>query len=140
RGPFVPCKSCGFTPTATERQVAWLFSEHHLSAAELAEAARRIREGERPDPPRSLLEQARVEMGAAPLSDRARTPLRSDQLVLLTAANLLLTPLVGLALWWGLRADRPVAARQAIRLTLTVIVGLAVMWTALLLNWSTSPA
>jgi len=136
RGPFVPCKSCGFTPTGAERHVAWLFSEHHLDAEELAEAAQRIREGERPDPPRSLLEQARIEMGAAPLSDIARAPLHGEQIVLLTAANLLLTPLAGLALWWGLRADRPVAARQALRLTLPVGIGLAVVWAGLLLNWT----
>lgn len=136
RGPYVPCKACGFVPAGPERQVAWLFSEHHLAPDELAEAARRLQAGERPDPSRSLLERARVQMGAGPLTDDARRPLRSTQLVALGLANVLLTPFVGLAVWWGLREERPVAAAQALRSTVPVALGLAVVWGGLLARWT----
>jgi len=135
RGPFVPCKACGYTPSGTERQVAWLFSEHHLQPPSLAEAARRLRLGERPEPPRALMEHARVQMGAAPLSIDARQPLSRGQLLAMTAANLLLTPLVGMALWWGLSEDRPVASHQALRATVPAIVVVGLTWVVLILRW-----
>ncbi|MCK6502498.1 hypothetical protein L6R53_03725 [Myxococcota bacterium] len=135
RGPFVPCKACGYTPVGAERHVAWLFSEHHLDPEELGEAARRLRAGDRPDPPRTLLESARIRMGAAPLTTDARRPLDTRQLLLLGACNVLLTPLAGLAVWWGLAPERPLAARQALRITLPVLVGAALLWTILLANW-----
>lgn len=135
RGPFVPCKACGFTPVGPERHVAWLFSEHHLDPEELGEAARRLRAGDRPDPPRALLETARVRMGAAPLTSDARRPLDTRQILLLSAVNVLLTPLAGLAVWWGLQPERPLAARQALRITLPVLVGGGILWSILLANW-----
>lgn len=136
KGPFVPCKACGYAPAGPERHVAWLFSEHHLEPEELEEAARRIHSGERPDPPRSLLEQARVRMGAAPLTDDARRPLGTAQLIGLAVGNVLLTPLLGMALWWGMREERPIAAAQALRTTLPVILGLAVVWGGLIARWT----
>lgn len=135
RGPFVPCKACGYTPVGAERQVAWLFSEHHLSPDELAEAARRLRAGDRPEPPRSLLETARIRMGAAPLTLDARRPLATRQLLMLSLANVLLTPLAGLAVWWGLEPERPLAARQALRVTLPVMVGAGLLWMVMLAKW-----
>ena len=135
RGPFVPCKACGFTPVGAERQVAWLFSEHHLGPEELALAARRLRSGERPEPPRALLETARQRMGAAPLTTEASQPLTHRQVLALTAANVLLTPLAGLAVWWGLQQERPVASRQALRVTLPVVLVATVAWGALIALW-----
>lgn len=134
RGPYVPCKACGFVPTGRERQVAWLFSEHHLSPEELDEAARRLRGGERPDPPRALLETARVGMGAAAAGDEGGA-LRNHELLALTLGNLLLTPLVGFATWWGLSEERPVASAQALRVTVPVAGALALAWGVLLASW-----
>lgn len=127
-GPFVPCKACGFTPLREDRLVAWLFSLHHLDAAELTDAADRIRGGDRPDPSRTLREVARVGMGALPLSNIARKPLPLRTLLLLSSANVLLTPLAGFAVWFGMREDRPVAAAQALRITIPVTAVLALLW------------
>ncbi|MEC8422892.1 MAG: hypothetical protein VX000_03880 [Myxococcota bacterium] len=131
RGPLVPCKTCGFTPTGEERPVAWLFSGHHLDSDELADAAQRVRAGDRPDTSRELRAQARSAMGAAPLTDAARTPFGAGWLLLLGIANLMLTPLVGYAVWFGLREERPRAARQALALTLPISAVLGVAWVVL---------
>ena len=77
---------------------------------------------------------ARTEMGAVPASSAAMRPLTLGQLLSLSMANLLVTPLAGLAIWYGLRASRPVAARQAARVTIPVAVGLLVFWSSLLVN------
>ncbi len=135
KGPFVPCKHCGVIPMGAERQVAWLFSEQHLDPAELAEAARRVGGGERPDPPRALMELARRRMGVgAPDSDEVRSLAGSERLALL-GGNLLFTPLVGLACWWGLSEWRPIAARQALLDSLPVAILGLVIWGALLVRW-----
>lgn len=128
RGPLVPCKTCGFTPTSDERPVAWLFSAHHLDTDELLEAARRVRSGDRPEPSKALREEARVGMGAAPLTDAAKEPLRPSTLLLIGLGNLLLTPLAGYAVWFGLREERPRAARQALTLTLPISAALGLAW------------
>ena len=134
KAPLVPCKECGFTPTGPERALAWLFSEHHLDAGELEEAARRVRTGERPDPSRALQADARAAMGAAPLTDRGARPLPPRTLLLVGLGNLLLTPLAGYAIWFGLREPRPVAARQALSVTIPVSTALALAWLAMVLG------
>ncbi len=129
RGPLVPCKECGFVPNGDDRAVAWLFSLHHLTEAELDEAAARVRAGERPDPSRALRDGARRAMGAAAPADGAAAPLSRGRLLGLTLLNVLVTPLAGFAVWWGLRDERPVAARQALRVTAPVaaLVGAALL-------------
>ena len=134
KAPLVPCKSCGFTPTGSERPLAWLFSEHHLEPDELEEAADRIRAGERPDPSRALQAQARAGMGAAPLTETRGVPLPPGSLLLLGIGNLLLTPLAGYAVWFGLREERPVAARQALAVTIPVSAALALAWVTLVVS------
>lgn len=134
KAPLVPCKECGFTPTGPDRALAWLFSENHLDAAELREAAQRIRAGERPDPSRALQAEARAGMGAAPLNDRGARPLPPRTLLLVGLGNLLMTPLTGYAVWFGLREDRPVAARQALAVTVPVSAALALAWLAMVLG------
>lgn len=127
-GPLVPCKACGFTPTGDERPVAWLFSRHHLDPAELGQAADRVRAGERPDPSRNLRDEARAAMGAPPVTPETNVPMTNGQLLLLSAGNLLLTPMAGYAVWFGLRETRPAASRQALRITVPVTVALALLW------------
>ena len=124
----MPCKTCSFTPTGDERPVAWLFSAHHLAVDELLEAAKRVRAGDRPEPSKALRGQARVGMGAAPLTDTAKEPLGTNSLLMLGLGNLLLTPLAGYAVWFGLREERPRAARQALLLTLPMSAALAIAW------------
>ena len=131
-GPLVPCKACGFTPTGEERPVAWLFSLHHLAPDELEAAAARVREGERPDPSRKLRDEAREAMGAPMSAPEANRPLTHGQLLLLSAGNLLLTPMAGYAVWFGLRESRPAASRQALRITVPVTLGLAVLWVGMI--------
>lgn len=127
-GPLVPCKGCGYVPQGEERATAWLFSANHLDEDELAHAADRIRGGERPDPPVSLAQAARVAMGAQPLSDAARQPMPNSSLALIGVGALVLTPLVGWAVWFGLRQERPVAAGQALRLTVPITLAMALFW------------
>lgn len=128
----MPCKGCGFIPAGEDRAVAWLFSRDHLSETELAMAAGRVRAGETPDPSRALCAQARVAMGAqAPDDDR---PLGTQALVALALANLLLSPLAGLAVWFGLRSERPIAGRQALRITVPIALMTTVVWAVFVLK------
>jgi hypothetical protein len=128
KGPLVPCKACGYTPAGDDRAVAWLFSGHHLDEPELTEAARRVRAGEQPEPSRALRELARASMGAVPLDDDARRPLSTAQLLALVVTDVVLTPLAGYAVWFGLRENRPVAARQALLVTVPVTLVFTVLW------------
>jgi len=127
-GPFVPCKSCGFVPHGDDRPTAWLFSLHNLDEAELAQAALRVQEGERPDPGTHLQTAAKKQMGALPLPDDAQSPMPTTQLISIAAANLFLTPLAGFAYWAGLRTERPAAAGQALRITLPIAFALGALW------------
>jgi hypothetical protein len=127
-GPFVPCKACGFTPTGDDRAIAWLFSTHHLTEDELEGARAKVRNGLRPDPSRALKDAARHQMGAAPLDEEARQPFPASTLALIGLADVLLTPLAGYAVWLGLRAKRPRAARQALLVTVPISIALLVLW------------
>lgn len=127
-GPFVPCKACGFVPTADARAVAWLFSLSHLDQEELTLAAARIRAGETPDPPTRLRLRARQEMGATALDEALDIPLSTPQLAGLAAANVFLTPLVGFALWFGVRTERPQTATQILRITIPIAFALGLVW------------
>ena len=62
KGPFVPCKNCGFVPLGEDRPIAWLFGLDYLTEDEMTEAGRRIQGGEVPDPSAALREQAREGM------------------------------------------------------------------------------
>ena len=130
KGPLVPCKACNFVPLRQARAVAWLFSSHHLDEAELVEAERRIRGGDVPEPSKALRAMAQRAMGALdapPLEDR---PLESFEVVLLVLTEIVLTPMVGLALWLGLRETRPRAARLVARITVPITAILIVLWMA----------
>ena len=126
------CATCQFSPEGPERAVAWLFSAHHLSAEERIEAARRIRSGQRPDPSRQLRAVANAALRGLPAIEVQSDRLRPVQSMGLTIANVTLTPLIGLSLWFGLRPNHPVAARQALALTLPVALALFLLWIGLL--------
>jgi len=134
KGPFVPCKTCSFVPSGEDRPIAWLFGLDYLTEEEMAEAGRRIQAGESPDPSNALRELARAGMGAVPLSSAQLKPLTNWQLLWLSVSNLALTPLIGAAMWYGWRDDRPVAAGQVARVTIPAVVGLTIMWVVLLLS------
>ena len=125
-GPFLPCPDCLHTPRDDDRALAWLFSSAHLSADELALAAHRIQAGEQPEPPPRLIEHAKANIA----SGRAGggTPLSQRQVLALGVGSLVLTPLVGLSVWWGFRTVRPVAARQALRITVPIGAVMGALW------------
>lgn len=125
---MAPCPDCGHVPLGDDRLLAWLFSDAHLSEDELAEAAARVSAGEHPDPGRARLNEARRALGAELPAARRGPPLRPGERAALLGANLLLTPLAGFAVWFGLRADRPAAARDALLLTIPVTVFTALVW------------
>ena len=127
-GPLVQCGQCGFAPTGDERATAWLFSSAHLSPDELRLASDRIRNGELPDPSTAL--KALAFPHIRPRAD-ARTLTRREQAAI-AALNVVLTPLAGLAIWWGLSEERPAAARQALRISVPVAVAMGALWTSLI--------
>lgn len=115
--------------SADERPLAWLFSRAHLGEAELMEAGRRVREGERAEPGRHLLSLARKALGQAP-QDESR-PLSSVAQLLLGLGCVLFTPLLGLAVWYGLKPTRPRAAWAAMRATLPGALAFLGLWIVL---------
>lgn len=129
-GPLVPCKACNFVPLREARAVAWLFSSHHLDEAELVEAERRIRIGDVPEPSKALRAMAQRAMGALDAPPIEDQPLRPLAVLLLVVTEVLLTPLVGVALWLGLRETRPRAARLVARITVPITAILVVLWMA----------
>jgi hypothetical protein len=118
-----PCEACGFHPRGPERAVAWLFSDAHLDPEELREAGLRIQAGGRPDPSRALLRVAERALGqASPAEQEAGPRLSAREATLLLMGDLVLTPFIGLAVWFGLRERRPRAARDALLLTVPIAV------------------
>ena len=138
QAPLIPCKTCGFTPIGNERATAWLFSLEHLEPEELEEAARRIQDGQRADPSTTLQYVAKEAMGALPFEPATNRSLTRGELWALGLANLLLTPLTGLAAWHGLRPERPLAATQALRVTAPVAVAMSLMWIILITDYLSS--
>jgi len=130
------CAACGKAPRGDDRPLAYLFSSHHLSDRELDGVATRIRAGERPDPPEHLLQLARKQLTAS-LShlpgvhdEPAVAPreLSREETWMLMAGNVVLTPLIGLAVWWGWRTRHPQAADRVLWLTLPVAGLFAAAW------------
>jgi hypothetical protein len=132
KAPLIPCKACGFVPSGDERATAWLFSREYLDANELAESARRIVSGQVADPSAALQFMAKDAMGALPFEPTTDLPLTPRELWVLSMANLVLTPLTGLAVWHGFQTDRPRAAAQAMRITLPIALALGLVWIILI--------
>jgi len=114
------CTVCGHRPQEDEIRLAHLFSAAHLSPEELDEASERIASGQRPAP-KMHLREANTEQG-----------LVLKEWVWILTGNLLLTPLLGFAQWWGWRTFRPRAARQVLILTLVMASILGVAWIVLM--------
>jgi len=127
-GAFLPCPGCKYTPKATDRTVAWLFSGEHLSGEELEEAAQRLQRGEQPDPSDGLLASAQKQIRT--LAQRQTTDIKmaAGPLIGIGLLSLLLTPLTGFALWWGYRVERPTAAAQVLRITWPIAIALSCLW------------
>ncbi len=136
-----PCPACTYLPDGDDRPLSYLLSSHHLSDEELERAAERIRAGESVSPPPSLVEvarvvsvrrsAARVELTAtqAEGDDNPRDRgLNREEKFLLVLGDILFTPLIGVAAWWGLRVERPVASRQALLITAPVAALLTAVW------------
>ena len=131
-GPLLPCPECRHTPRGGDRSLAWLFSSAHLSPDELVLAAQRIQAGEMPDPSTRLLQLARRQIDSR--MSRDDTPLSTGALIALGSASLILTPLAGLAVWWGLRDHRPHAAGQTLRVTIPIAAALGALWVGIILS------
>ena len=125
-GPFLPCPECKHTPSREGRAIAWLFSSAHLNPEELKLAAERVRSGEVPDPNSILIARSRQEISRAGSADRR--PLSGTALIGIGVGSLLLTPLAGFAVWWGLRKERPKAAAQALRITAPIAAAIGALW------------
>jgi hypothetical protein len=121
------CHACGHNPVDEGLLVAWLLSEHHLSAEALQQAADRVIAGEQIHPSGRLLNKARVALGKHFSSDPG---LSVQARILLLTTSLLLTPLVGWTCWLWWRQHRPRAAWQAFGLSApaTLLFTVAVVW------------
>ena len=129
---FGDCPDCGAAIQVADQPLAGLLSSAWLDEAELDELSRRISAGQRPDPGEALLARARAALGAAPRETGAHLSGRERPGLL--ALNLVLTPVAGYAIWFGLRRERPAAARDALAVTLPVTMALAGAWLAIILH------
>lgn len=117
------CAACGTVPTGAEREDAVLCSDAILDAGALKSVQERIRRGERLHPSPALRARARavlsgVEITPAVLSPRAK--------LALALGNLLLTPLLGYAVWFRWRTRPGPGARQVLWVTIPVNVALVI--------------
>lgn len=122
------CPGCGHLPAGEERELAVVCSTRVLDAAALRAAQERIRRGEPVRPSAELRARAREALSGVPVR---RTSLGARELAAITAGNLLLTPLVGYAVWWWHRHDEGPAARQALLVTIPaslLLAGAIVAW------------
>lgn len=94
-----------------------------LDEAALRAAQERIRRGEPVRPTAALRAKARDALSGAVTRS---TRLDARQILGLVVANVLLTPLVGYAVWWRYRDDAGPAARQALFATVPVSLALLV--------------
>lgn len=102
-----------------ERELAIVCSTRVLDAAALQAAQERIRRGEAVRPTEALRARAR-----AILSGRETVLARftAGQLAALALANIVLTPMLGYAVWFRYRTRPGPAARQALAATIPVSI------------------
>ena len=118
--PLGRCAACGHTPEGQDRALALLCSAQFLDPAQRQALQERIRRGEALKPSAVALAQAQNLLEPPPKTLR----LSNTQLGLLLAGNLLLTPMLGYALWFRARGDP--AGRQALLVTLPCTLLLAI--------------
>jgi hypothetical protein len=121
--PLARCPACARVPEGEERELSIVCSTRMLSADQLGEVQARIRRGEPLQPSAQRLARARELLsGVVPVAQR----LTGRQLLGLTLANLLFTPLIGYAVWFRYRTRAGPAARQALLATVPVSLVLLV--------------
>ena len=103
------CAACGTVPVGAEREDAVLCSEAILDAAALRSVQERLRRGERLQPSPALRARARVVLSGVEIPPVVLSPRAQLALVL---GNLLLTPLLGYAVWFRWRAYPGPGARR----------------------------
>lgn len=130
--PLARCGSCGFHPTGEAQEIALLCSTRLLTPEQLADVADRLARGEPLNPSPQLRARARALLHGK--AEEVERQLTGRELVALTVGNVLLTPLLGYAVWFRLRERPGIAARQALFVTLPVSVVLAAAW-ILLVRW-----
>lgn len=127
--PLARCGRCGVAPVGPDRALSVIASTRMLSEPELREVQKRILGGEPFRPSRARIEAAgRVLAGQAAV---APVNLTRNQAVALAIGNLLFTPALGFAVWFGLRQRPGLGARQALWLTLPISLGLFGAWAIL---------
>ena len=114
------CATCGVLPTGDDRVLAIVCGEPFVNALDLTALSERIRRGEPLAPSAALRRQAREILYGERRADQVLTP---RSMALLFAANLLLTPLLGVAYWFRHRDET--AGRQALLVTLPLAGALA---------------
>ena len=119
--PLGRCPACAHVPTGEERALAVVCSARVLPPDALRAAMERIRRGEAVRPTEALLARAREVLSGEVVHT---TRLTARQVLGLVAANVLVTPLVGYAVWWRYRHDAGPAARQALLATVPMSIAL----------------
>lgn len=123
--PLARCGACGVAPEGPDREVALLLSTRFLTREELVRVRDRIRRGERPEPGPARRAEARALLAGASPAPRALT---RSALVGLVAGNLLLTPLLGWAIWLRWRGHPGPGARQVWWATAPISLVLLLAW------------
>ena len=124
--PLLRCASCGHIPAGDDRPRSLIASIRMLDPAQLREVQRRIQVGEpfRPSPDR--IAAARRLLAGAAAADSFQFSV--TQAILLVLGNLLLTPALGIAVWYGVRSRPGLGGRQALWLTVPVSLAVTLGW------------
>ena len=115
----------GHIPTGDDRVVSVVVSTRVMDGAALSAAAARIQRGEVIRPKAELLSRARALLSGRP---EVAVDLTPGQVALLVAGNVILTPMLGWALWFRWRARPGRGAHQALAATAPISAALAVVW------------
>lgn len=125
--PLGRCGACGHLPQGDERELAVLASRRLLDEDGLRAVQERIRKGEALRPSAARREQARTLLRG---SSEAPVDLTPRQVWALVAANVLVTPALGFAVWFRLRRSPGRGARQALWATVPISLGFGLAWLA----------
>jgi len=119
--PLGRCPECGHTPEGPDREIALLCSSRFLDATQRLAIQERIRRGETLNPSATARANARAVL--APQTQALQ--LDNRQLLWLLLGNILLTPMLGYALWFRARGNP--AGRQALLVTLPCSLVMAIV-------------